>query len=142
MFQQNEMASNKQWARKNMGMIGNIEYRKEQMFLADKIRVSCPECDVKLEEPLENLMTIDEISCRFCVLDILVLSHSRKIAIRMMGEIHGGNKKTLKDEDQKIVLEGNGYEVKDVWWDEYPEFWNPTKFDEVQIDSSVRRILS
>ena len=97
MYDQICMASGKQWARRNMGMIGNVEYRKEQMFLADKIRVMFPEYDVKLEEPLENLLTIDEISVRFCILDILVLSNTRKIAIRMMGEIHGGNKKALKD---------------------------------------------
>ena len=52
------------------------------------------------------------------------------------------NKKALKDEDQKIVLEGNGYDVKDVWWDQYPEFWNPRKFDEVKIDQSVREVMS
>ena len=104
-----------------MGLIGNTEYRKEQMFLADKIRIMFPEYNVKLEEPLENLMTIDEISCSFCVLDIFVDTNSKKIAIRMMGEIHRGSKKTLKDEDQKIVLEGNGYDVKDVWFDEHDE---------------------
>lgn len=136
------MASNKQWARRNMGMMGNTEYRKEQMFLADKIRVMFPEYDIKLEEPLENLMTIDEISCRFCVLDILVETNSRKIAIRMMGEIHRGSKKTLKDEDQKIVLEGNGYEVRDVWYDEHDEFWNPRKYDDEFIESSIRKIMT
>ena len=120
----------------NMG--NNTEYRKEQMLLADMIRILLPKSNVKLEEPLGNLDKIDEIECK-CIPDILI--EDKKIVIRMMGEIHNNSKRTLKDEDQKIVLEGNGYIVIDVWHDEYPEFWNPKAYKDDQVIEKAKSLI-
>ena len=118
--------------------MNNTEYRKEQMLLADMIRVLLPKSNVKLEEPLENLDKVDEIECR-CIPDILI--EDKRVVIRMMGEIHNKSRRTLKDEDQKIVLEGNGYTVIDVWFDEYPEFWNPKAYKEDQVIEKAKSLI-
>ena len=117
----------------------NTEYRTEQMLLAKLLRVLLPKSNIKLEEPLGNLDKVDEISCK-CIPDILI--EDKKIVIRMMGEIHNKRKRTLKDQDQKIVLEGNGYKVVDVWYDEYPEFWNPKAFEQTKIIQAVNKLLN
>jgi len=116
----------------------NTEYRTEQMLLAKLLRVLLPKSNIKLEEPLGNLDKVDEIKCK-CIPDILI--EDMKIVIRMMGEIHNKRKRTLKDQDQKIVLEGNGYKVMDVWYDEYPEFWNPKGFEQTKIIQAVKELL-
>ena len=126
---------NSKWVYRNMN---NDGYRKEQMLLAELIRVLLPKSNIKLEEPLGNLDKVDEIECK-CIPDILI--EDKKVVIRMNGEIHNKTKRTLKDQDQKIVLEGNGYEVIDVWFDEYPEFWNPKAYQEDQIIEKAKSII-
>lgn len=118
--------------------MSNNGFRKEQMLLAGLIRVLLPKSNIKLEEPLGNLDKVDEIECK-CIPDILI--EDKKVVIRMNGEIHNKTKRTLKDEDQKIVLEGNGYDVIDVWYDEYPEFWNPKGFEQAKIIHAVKELL-
>ena len=117
--------------------MSNNGFRKEQMLLAGLIRVLLPKSNIKLEEPLGNLDKVDEIECK-CIPDILI--EDKKVVIRMNGEIHNKTKRTLKDEDQKIVLEGNGYDVIDVWYDEYPEFWNPRKFPDEEVIRKAKSI--
>ena len=58
-----------------------------------------------------------------------------------MGEIHNKGRRTLKDEDQKIVLEGNGYEVVDVWYDEFPEFWNPKAYKKEVVIEKAKSLI-
>ena len=116
----------------------NTEYRTEQMLLAKLLRVLLPKSNIKLEEPLGNLDKVDEISCK-CIPDILI--EDKKVVIRMNGEIHYKTKRTLKDEDQKIVLEGNGYTVIDVWFDEYPEFWDPKAYKEDQVIEKAKSLI-
>lgn len=54
-------------------------------------------------------------------LDIVILP--LRIGIRVNGLIHKGFKQKMKDEDQKFVLEGNGWTIIDVNFDDREDLW-------------------
>jgi len=54
-------------------------------------------------------------------IDIVILP--LKLGIRVNGLIHKTQKRIIKDEDQKLVLEGNGWTIMDVNYDDREDLW-------------------
>ena len=54
-------------------------------------------------------------------IDIVILP--LKLGIRVNGLYHKHGQRPLKDEDQKLVLEGNGWTILDVNYDDREDLW-------------------
>lgn len=124
------------------------EFRPEQMRMAKVLRelLSVPSY-VKVEYPVKGMSPTKEgIRCDYCQLDIAIVSppmatQYANIAIRIMGEVHPtytGLKKR-KDDDQRLVLEANGWIVIDIFKTEYPSFWGN---DEEKMKEDLIKILT
>jgi len=129
------MLMNEEW--KKMA----TEFRPEQIRAANIIKkLLAKDQRLKLEYDVTDLLPIDAISCPYCCLDIAILNHlgsSPGIAIRMQGQIHEKHNRRLKDEDQKIVLEGNGWIVVDFWYYAMPNLWNPERNEMIELNTFV-----
>jgi len=71
-------------------------------------------------------------------LDIAIVSPKRKapgVAIRMQGPVHEKHNRALKDADQRIVLEGNGWKVIDFWYYAMPNLWTDRRNEAVEFSS-------
>lgn len=122
---------------KGMRENNNTEYTKSQMRVAEFLKQFF---DIKVEHYIYGLKEIDEIMPTNPPprADIFILGwvgSGKGLIIRVMGGIHEGSTQRMKDEDQKVVLEGNGYLVLDLWWDDFDELWNGT--DEEAYESLV-----
>lgn len=109
----------------------NSEYRPEQLLIAKLLRDYLknhyyPAPTVKVEHVLKFIFMVEGIKMSFCKLDISI--PSKRIAIRVNGRIHEKKKQKMKDWDQRIVLEFNGWRVIDIDESRYPEFWSPKKY--------------
>ena len=139
------MVRKKTWIRAGMQRAGNFENRPEQMLCSNMLReIFPPIYAVFTEYRVHELKEVDEIIPKIAVLDIAVIPRGkfgRKVAVRIMGKIHEGRKQQLKDEDQKALLEGNGWLVFDFWYDHIPELWTPKNYTHEQIKRSVKREL-
>lgn len=124
--------NNRSWALFNMRRNRNIEYTDSEMKLLDEIINNCLPEDItqkeiddiiRLQFKVRNLKPVDEINPTVPPprLDIVILP--LKIGIRVNGLIHETAKNSIKDEDQKIVLEGNGWTIIDVDWDDREDLW-------------------
>jgi len=133
------------WIRAGMAKSGNFENRPEQMLCASIIReIFPPSYVIDTEYKVMELKEIDEIIPKIAVLDIAIIPRGlfgRKIGVRMMGKIHEGRKQQMKDEDQRVLLEGNDWLVFDFWYDHVPELWEPKKYSEDQIKRAIHREL-
>ena len=111
------------------------EYRSEQVFAYDILRTYYPKTVVKMEHELHDLKDVDGIKAKFCQVDITIIfgvksgtKHTvKKIAVRLNGEVHDRSKQKIKDEDQKIILEGNGWQVVDFWYYNMPNLFDSNK---------------
>jgi len=71
-------------------------------------------------------------------LDIAIISPARKapgVAIRMQGQIHERRLRKLRDADQRIVLEGNGWKVIDFWYYAMPNLWEDKRNEAIEFSS-------
>ena len=48
---------------------------------------------------------------------------------------HDGKKQKIKDEDQKIILEGNGWQVVDFWYHEMPNLFDSNKTEKKEREA-------
>ena len=108
------------------------EYRSEQVFAYDILRTVYPKSIVKMEHELHGLKDVENIKAKYCQVDITMIDHFEncddlKIAIRLNGEVHDRSKQKIKDEDQKIILEGNGWKVIDFWYHAMPNLLDSNK---------------
>jgi len=117
------------------------EFRPEQIRAANIIKkLLAKDQRLKLEYDVTDLQPIDAISCPYCCLDIAILNHlgsSPGIAIRLQGEIHEKHNRRLKDDDQKFVLEGNGWIVVDFWYYKMLALWKRTRDENTELDTFV-----
>ena len=122
----------------------NTEYRPEQMLCTKILRKMLgKKYEVLTEYPVSNLEPHGGLEVKYCQPDIVIINKDRgiKIAIRLMGEIHDKPKKKIKDQDQKIILMYNGWDVFDFWYNEMPELWNQKKYSEEDAKKSIIRII-
>ncbi len=78
--------------------------------------------DLALEYVVPKLITVDEIEPKTVIADIADLT--ARVIYRINGPIHEGRVRSMKDEDQKVVLEGNGWIVRDIWYYDYPRLFD------------------
>ena len=79
------------------------------------------------EVELTNLHDVDGIKAKFAKPDIVLYPDTkihRRIAIRMNGGIHMKKSQKMKDANQRIILEGNGYKVVDFNVDDMPNLFS------------------
>ena len=107
--------------------MSQTEYRPEQMW-AGEIMNECLPSGWKLsyEMELTNLHDVGEIKARFAKPDIVLVDskHDTWIAIRMNGGYHMKKSQKMKDANQKIILEGNGFKVVDFNVDDMPNLFS------------------
>jgi hypothetical protein len=72
------------------------------------------------------------------ILDIVLITPSKKIGFRLNGREHERNHQQVKDDNQKILLEGNGWIILDIDWDIYPVFWKRRLSDYDVMNDSIR----
>ena len=108
------------------------EYRDEQMWAGEIIQACLPSrFKMYYEYELTDLRDIQKIKGKFAKPDIVLIDEVRgqKIAIRMNGGIHRKRLQKIKDEDQKTVMEGNGWKVVDFNEDDMPNLWSNDRVD-------------
>ena len=121
------------------------EYRSEQVFAYDLIRSYYPTYTVKMEHELHDLHDVDGVKAKFCQPDITVCfgvkcgtkHDKKKIAIRLNGEVHDRSTQKMKDEDQRIVLEGNGWQVVDFWYFKMPNLFDSNRTEKKDFDAAL-----
>jgi len=102
------------------------EYRSEQVFAYDTIMSYYPHNQVKMEYEIHGLS-------KYCQLDIAILPE--KIAIRLNGEVHEKKIQKIKDEDQKIMLEEDGWKVIDFWYYDMPFLFDTNRTPNKDIEA-------
>lgn len=126
------MPNDRTWMLFKMRTVGNKEYTKSEKALYSEIVNECIDPAVNLIEVADivktqfvvrNLQPVEDIKPTNPPPKLDIAIPQLKIAIRVNGLIHRGRKQQLKDEDQKIVLEGNGWTVIDVNYDDREDLW-------------------
>ena len=115
-----------------MRKFGNKEYTKSELALHKEIINNCFGTEIPLNEVTDilktqflvrNMIEIDGIRPTIPPPKLDICIPELKIAIRVNGLIHQSRRQRLKDEDQKLVLEGNGWTVIDVDWSDREDLW-------------------
>lgn len=120
--------NDRSWMMKGMRENNNNEYTKSQMRVKEFLEQFF---EVQAEKYINDLAPVDCIKPTVPPprADIYIQKFdggNYPLIIRVMGGIHEGRTQKMKDEDQRVVLEGNGYLVLDIWWDDFDELWNGT----------------
>ena len=107
------------------------EYRSEEVFAYETIveyatQMLKTKPVIKMQYELRNLNEVDGLKVDYCCPDIVILEPT-KVAIRLNGQIHENRQRRIKDEDQRIVLEGNGWIVLDFWFYDMPNLYDSLK---------------
>ena len=131
------MSGKKTWMTKNMS---ENQWKSEQYYCYKLLLDIIPEnMNVEMEYLVDNMKSVDGIKPKKAILDIAVISNDMKIAFRINGEIHEKVKQSMKDKDQKIILEGNGWKVYDLnKWD-IPELWDNKKYSNIVARKALLR---
>jgi len=95
------------------------------------------------EYELTRLKVIQGIKKTFAKPDIVLIDEVRnqRIALRFQGPPHKGKLQKIKDEDQRIVLEGNGWKVVDFWYDKMLNLWTNNREDKVTRIAATKEVL-
>lgn len=121
----------------------STEYRPEQLWAGEIINACLPQSyHLEYEKELPDLRDVGEFKAKYACPDITLISQHRKIAIRMQGSIHKKKKQRMKDEDQKIILEGNGWTVIDFWYDVMTNLWSNKRTDKEIRIKATREVLA
>jgi hypothetical protein len=123
--------------RKNM-VEGNTSYRPEQMYVAEILKGLG--LNIKTEYEIKGLEPFEDISFPNCIPDIACVD--RKMIFRLNGLIHEKPKQRMKDEDQKLVLEFNGWRVIDLTPNEHPALWNQKKYSYDEATKTLLELIS
>lgn len=116
----------------NMREHGNKEYTDSELALHKEIINNCFDSEIPMNEILrilytqfkvKNLKPVEDINPTNPPPKLDICIPEMKIAIRVNGLIHQTHRNRLKDEDQKIVLEGNGWTVIDVDFSDREDLW-------------------
>jgi len=121
-----------------------IEYRPEQMFAVEILKKTLPEnYQITLEKEVTDLKTVDHIMVPFCKPDIVLIDtvSPTKIAIRINGSYHDKDNQRMKDMNQRIVLEGNGWKVVDFNYREMPNLFFGHANDSNDYNKAVYEVL-
>lgn len=126
------MANDRTWMMYKMRTTGLKEYTKSEKALHSEIIVNCFGTDIPITEivtilqtqySVRNMHEVEGIRPTIPPPKLDIAIPSMKIAIRVNGGIHEGRRQRLKDEDQRVVLEGNGWTVIDVDYADREDLW-------------------
>ena len=120
-------------------IIEGTEYRSEEVFAYETIveyatQILKTKPVIKMQYEIRNLKEVDGLKVDYCCPDIVILEPT-KVAIRLNGQIHENKKRRIKDEDQRIVLEGNGWIVLDFWFYDMPNLYDSCKTSKKTTDA-------
>ncbi len=141
---------------KNMKEINN-SHRPEQMLLYKILKqrdyIKDGSYTIETEYEVTDLKPTMGLPSKGCIIDIVLINsqYSRmpygegtRVAIRINGGIHKGGKYKrrtrikLKDKDQEILLRANGWDVRDVDKEKFPELWERPNLSETTWSNLVR----
>jgi len=133
------MTKERQYILKNMRE-GDKEYTKSQLRIFNFLKKFYD--SVEMECVMNGLEEVDGIKPTIPPPKVDIVIHWSfkygRIAIRVMGEIHENPRQKIKDEDQRVVLEGNGWKVEDLWYDDFPKtFFGTDEESEKELQSWV-----
>lgn len=124
--------NNRSWALFNMRKFRRTEYTDSEKKALEEIIENCFDESIPLSEVEElikpqfkvnGLVAVDEINPTIPPPRLDIAIPTMKIGIRVNGLIHETRKNIMKDEDQKVVLEGNGWTLIDIDWDDREDLW-------------------
>lgn len=136
------MAGKKSWMGKNMS---DNQFRPEQIYCAELFAEVLPK-GWKIE--MEYLVgfthwNAEEKQPKKALVDIaLLLPPAIKVAIRLNGEVHEKPRQKIKDEDQRINLEKEGWAVFDFNKSTMPELWDRKTYSNKEAQSAINREMS
>ena len=103
----------------------HTQYRPEQLklyeILVARARRDDKNANYVMEYEVKDLQKVDGYRLKKIVLDIA--NPDLKVCVRLMGQVHETKTQRIKDEDQKYILEMNGWVVEDIWHYERSELW-------------------
>ena len=126
------MPNDKTWMLYRMRKFGNKEYTDSELALHKEIINNCFSQDIPLTEITDilrtqflvrNLNQVEDMKPTNPPPRLDICIPEMKIAIRVNGLIHQGHRQRLKDEDQKTILEGNGWIVIEVNYADREDLW-------------------
>jgi hypothetical protein len=74
-------------------------------------------------------------------IDVVVVEGPLKLAFRLMGPPHEERLRRIRDENQKELLEGNGWKVIDFWYDRHAALWRDDPESRQDAEKLVRETL-
>ncbi len=132
---------NSTWITRNMGEQQNTAYRREQVRCARILRDKLGNSQIRQEYEVRYLK-IDGTKAPNAYLDVAI--PKKKIAIRLMGEIHlKSGKRKMKDWYQEEALKQAGWKVYDLHKDEFPNLWKDKRSpetDKLSKDEVLNRL--
>ena len=134
-----QMAGKKSWMHRNCDA---NQFRPEQYYCYKLLfELMPPQFEITMEYPVKDLNDVDGIFGKSALLDIAVLSKDKqhKIAFRLNGEVHEKKRQSMKDKDQRIILEGNGWKVYDLNKYDIPELWDKKAYTKEQAKYALLR---
>ena len=126
------MANSRTWMMFKMRQHKNTECTPSELKLHQEIIDNCFSPDMSMIEiskilytqfNVRNLIEVDCIRPTIPPPRLDIAIPELKIAIRVNGGIHEPHRQRLKDEDQGVVLEGNGWTVIDVDYSDREDLW-------------------
>lgn len=119
------------------------EFRPEQLWAGDIIKACLPQgYRFFYELELTDLHDVDGFRAKFCKPDIALTSQHRKVAIRLNGGYHNKKSQKMKDANQRIILEGNGWDVVDFNYEEMPNLWTSNRSDKKIRNLATAEVLT
>ncbi len=131
------MAGKKSWMHRNCDA---NQFRPEQYYCYKLLfELMPPNFEITMEYPVKDLKDVDGILSKNALLDIAVISKEHKFAFRLNGEVHEKKRQAIKDKDQRIILEGNGWKVYDLNKYSIPELWDRNQYTKEEAKLALLR---
>lgn len=130
------MANQRTWMLFNMRKNNNVEFTKSEKALVEEITQECFGKEIPMTEISDMIILQRRMNNLKSVMDGTekmkptipgpkpdILIKPLKIIIRVNGLIHQTSRARIKDDDQKFILEGNGYDIIDVNFEDREDLW-------------------
>ena len=114
----------------------NTEFTKSEKALVEELTINCFDKEVPMTEISDIIILQKRLNNLKSVMDGTeelkptipgpkpdIIIKTLKIIYRVNGLIHQTAKQRMKDDDQKFILEGNGYTIIDVNFEDREDLW-------------------
>ena len=131
------MAGKKSWMHRNCDA---NEFRPEQYYCYKLLfELMPPAYEITMEYLVNDMKGVDGILSKNALLDIAIITKEVKVAFRLNGEVHEKKRQSMKDKDQRILLEGNGWKVYDLNKHSIPELWDKKQYTKEEAKRALLR---